>query len=810
MVIGIAISVMLFASMTYLKTRADQVFKSSDRMDFRIVLDGIYAYTVNGIKQSWCFTSTWGQDLGTCNLNNPLNTARLLLSDETLTYIASTDMPRPTNINDSRLKSMSVTIDIDTLMESHPLYSIFHPVNKAYSKATITIARDDSLIATTKGREVPLTVQIVLTPDVESDRYPKLQLKSNVIVYPRELTYFGLILPRDLYMNTSNPASTSGNNAFAAVTVAPTAGLRFESPIFVNGNFYLPSKNSAPMSNVVFVDKVVIGGGLIYQDGNPFAPIDAGGSQSMYNSDLPTFKGLLAGFELDGSKDEGLDYLFKINSEVPPALSNMDLCLSRIRAAYDLSETKDSQLYSKLNSSSGNNFNVSVNIGRVDNLVEQFAKSGSSLFEVVTNVPGVTKGSTVKSWSGGAVLKARMVYEGLGNPSSPGTRGVYLNEFYLPRNGEINLFPIGSGSGSPEINIKAKAHTVGANDQNNQVDLTVSFVNPNALDIGDYKPAGSTVSTAGSMKLIIEAMDYGYNYTDNIREDAMTNPALGKYKTNGFVFYKPNASSVGIYAANNAWNLSTMLKSDSVIDTLVPAGIQGPPVEEDLVALDKLCMKVPGSTDSFYASFPSASWSTSFVKQSLHAWSFSSDAGFDKGYSAIPKIFDSNNAGANPVFKIQSLLESCQIKASATLVTGFYVCNNLTIEARSAPLRIIGTFATKSISIDPSAYKAGIRWSSIYHPQAAYELRNVKILGIRKDNTQIDCENLPPLWMANIGVETAVNHYLCNPVSLRTADPFKWTTVDPDCGVVGNEPKVSCKKQATRFMIKEITRARGL
>ncbi|MNL27381.1 hypothetical protein D3C87_1489700 [compost metagenome] len=146
------------------------------------------------------------------------------------------------------------------------------------------------------------------------------------------------------------------------------------------------------------------------------------------------------------------------------------------------------------------------------------------------------------------------------------------------------------------------------------------------------------------------------------------------------------------------------------------------------------------------------------------------------------------------------------------MVTGFYTCESLVIQSRSTPLRIIGTFIAKNVQIAASAYQAGIRWSTIYHPQSVYELRAAGLLGKRADGTMVNCDSptMPPLWMANIGLNTAVDHYLCNPVSLRKADPFKWTTVDPDCGVVDGAPNRSCKKAMMRFLIKEISRSKGL
>jgi hypothetical protein len=323
-----------------------------------------------------------------------------------------------------------------------------------------------------------------------------------------------------------------------------------------------------------------------------------------------------------------------------------------------------------------------------------------------------------------------------------------------------------------------------------------------------------------SVKLVLEAMDYGYIGANNIRStDPVTGSAhatMGVYKSNGFTFYR-NGALMDLHRSAATWSTNEILADP----TLLYPVFEALPEDRDFSILDAACMATPEKDpDAYYAAFPSANWGTSFVKQTRHAWKFTTDPLFPDGYFAGTKTFDAGaarfdaGAGVYPTFKIESVIKNCVIAASANFVTGFYTCENLTIEARSAPLRIIGTFIVGNLSIDSSAYSAGIRWSSIYHPQALYELRAAQILGKFKDNTMADCESptLPPLWAPNIGITSALTHYLCNPVSLRTADPFKWTMVDPDCGVdEAIDPyKVACKSQPRRFLIKEISRTKGL
>lgn len=810
---SVFVCVMIMFSAIWIQSRVGQVMSSSNKMDHRIVLDGLFAYTINGVKQSWCFSNTWVQD-NTCNLFHARNSVRLLLGDETLMFLATSKTPHPDPVTATRLQEIKQTVDLGSITPSHPLFGIIKPTGTNFSTVTFTIQRDDSAISTSKGREVPLRINIKMVAKPTS-AYKDMELQSKVIVYPRELSYFGLVLPNNLYLGTST-AQSNGNVAFANVPVAPTAGLRFESPIFVNTSVHLPARVSSAaqaMNNVIFLDKIVIGDGLVYEGTGTklFNPPDAGGQNNMYNHDLTSFSGLLAGFELDPKRDAGLDKLFNVVKNVD--LTDFELCRKRVMASFDLSITKDTQLYSRFNSSPAlNRFDLSLNIGNIDNFIEQYPAISGDTTEIATNVPNVNIAGKVVNWTGGAVFKVKVIYEGLMNPVT-GQREVFFNTLYLPRDGQVDIYPTGPGQST--ISIIAKPHQVGGNAQYNQVDFDVNFINPTALDIGSY--LSGTVMSQGSVKFVIEGMDYGYNYADNIRDNNSTHAVMGPYKLNGFTFYKTGAGSFDMYRqAAGAWFNNNMLVDDeSRMPTYDP--LQKPTSDTDWSSFDARCMAVPGNTDAFYTSFPSADWSVSFADQARHAWSFD-PANTPDGYNSGTLILDAASnrydpaINLYPTFRISSLWKECSIEANANFVAGFYGCEKLTIKPRTAPLRIIGTFIAGAVDIAPSAYQAGIRWSSIYHPQAVYELRNARILGKDKKGVLLNCSDpaLPPLWMPNIGAISALTHYNCNPVSLRSADPFKWTTVDPDCGVQPGQVKVSCKRNPTRFIIKEVGRTKGL
>ncbi|MBK9323600.1 MAG: hypothetical protein IPM97_11775 [Bdellovibrionaceae bacterium] len=822
LVFAAIMAAMIAFSAVFITDRIKQVNSTAEKIDTRIILDSAMAYTINGVKQSWCFSSSWVQEVS-CDLNYPRNVERLLLSDESLAYIAVTSVPHPVPTIDTRIMEISQSINLSSVTSNHPLYLILDPIRKKFSDVSFTIKREASAIQTTKGREVPLRITVSLKA-IPSEGLRDVSISSKVYVFAREISYFALLMPKDL--NLGIGSTQAGDISLKAVNSGSSPGLRFESPIFINDNLNLPPTGSN-MKNVTFADKVYLGGGFIKQSGSLFSPKTAGGPQSSYNNEMPSFPGLLSGYELDAERDEGLDYLFNLQAPLNLNLTDFNRCKARIMASVDLSVTKNAQLYTGVVTAAANTFNLSAHIGSIDNLVEQKHMDPTEGYRFQTSVPGVTTAGNMISRSGGSVFRVKFIFEGMVNPVNTAVRGTYMTEFYMTRNSEAVVFPIGNSSTtSPQISIKTTPHVISGNPQFNQVDFAVEFVNQANLNIGTYLPAGGNIYKTGSVKMVLESMDYGYSYAKNIRDGndpTVTNAQMGKYKVNGFSFEKDASNNMNVNYNNTAWNTNTMINGDytnyPVYDALqVPDGV-------DYIAFDEKCFAIPENQDAFYMSFGAADWTTSYVKKTRASWSFTpafgsggSQVKTTTGYLDGDLIIDQGFARFDPAtatypeFKVQSLVKNCVIKSSANFVAGFYTCEHLIIEPRTEPLRIIGTIITADAQIDDSAYGVGIRWSSIFHPSAAMELRMARILGREKNGNLLSCNdpNLAPLWLPNIGIQTVLTHYLCNPISLRNADPFRWTTVDPDCAYDETDQKVKCKKRLTRFLIKEVSRSGDL
>ncbi|WP_413568333.1 hypothetical protein ACLWBD_11975 [Bdellovibrio sp. HCB117] len=212
------------------------------------------------------------------------------------------------------------------------------------------------------------------------------------------------------------------------------------------------------------------------------------------------------------------------------------------------------------------------------------------------------------------------------------------------------------------------------------------------------------------------------------------------------------------------------------------------------------------------SAFGLSDWGLSFAPNSKFSWSFT-----DKYEERADLVLDGNNSYKSGSFSkvefiVKSMARRCIIKNTANFVTGFFTCEKLVIEPRNSALRIIGSFiVTNGIEIDETAYNEGIRWSTIYHPMSTYELRQARVL---KGVNGQDCSTIAryPVWHPYPSMLNVANLYRCNSIALRSkADPFRWTSVDPDCGLSSSTgTATTCKNRLVHFYVLEISRESGI
>ncbi len=855
-------------------------------------LNSVMDYVIFGIKQKYCFTADglmMADTVANCNLVHPGSVERLVMSEDTESYIrtmvASKDITGPVDLNNIALKSIDLFFNFNSISTAHPVYPVIQQLKKErglnVSGARIRLLRDENTYLPRSGKEVyvRISVELVDSPTATQSLAidgRKLSLMSSVIVYPRELGTFALIVPNNLYLDKTS--SSSGELGSISIPNFPAQagssnffGLLFQSPVFVNRNVHLPRDTMASASSsyspVTFAGRVHLGNGWIKIGGNNFKPVlSKMTDDKVFWHQLTTFGGFQGGIENDGGLDAGLDYFSKIGS-APPDIALMSSCIQRnnqLSSSTFLSSTglggaikgdkSGTSTYYKIFLSQGNvfspqavskpkstwlsfnatsamkNINVKFENGdweyrpvlqvKVDiggNIIgkkgEEVYLSDKNRLTFSPDVKGETKG-LFDTWTAELkVLEGQLsvnkeilknaqtkLDDALAANAAAGLEAVLIAPLqdavklaqdsvaatqakYDKLQASIqNLQAIWSKPPVFELSVKP-VFTNQGNLSLNQKTLDVKITNPESLI--DAKGAFLTP------KVTLTAMDATYEFGQRLEAQPENPKLLGSLE------FSCLDSKCTQWSFPNDFKDSVPVVAD----------------ETDYVALAQQC---ENSRDN-QTSFGSASWDTSFAPYTRFAWNFAGDdtatAGKDPMLATL--IFDSNNSRTSNVsFQVRSIVGNCIIKPTAEVVVGFLGCDKLTIEPRTALLRIYGTIIANDIVWDQSVFKSGIIWSSLYHPESVQKLRELRILAPAYDSSKT-CDQLntlaDPVWNPSSAMSVQKDRLSCSPSKLREkANPFQYTAVDPDCGFQPGTTNTTCKNRILRYLVTEQFREQGI
>ncbi|HRK09209.1 MAG TPA: hypothetical protein PLZ57_15680 [Pseudobdellovibrionaceae bacterium] len=831
---------MMLQTMTSLKNTAE---RGSDLILSRAVLESVANYTAAGMKRRWCFTDNWVRD-EICLLDHPRSTERLLLTPPQVAYINELKVANPDLKLGSpvTLDEFSTVLTPSALPVSHPLASALQQSGAGkLSKLEIKVQRTSDLRLPIRGREgyVRLTVTGTIA-DAESTEERKVTLVTQFAVMPRELSAFTLILPRDLYLDRPVPLDLKpGNHVFPVVGYerSQVRGIRFESPVYVNRDVHIPIEKELRTPTATFVEKLVLGNGILRRGDQPFATQTAGGAGDDYFASIRGYSGLLAGVERDGEFDRGLQALIGDIPAYNPDPSLLQMCIRRNQVLSNLSATDNSSLVWKSMSSNMSQETFRLSWTELNFFSEQTTphkvdhnhKSGGNSAHV--QEPTIVKGGDyvttveIESFNENYVKQyakdpskaenARVRVD-LGRGGSVVLTPKFLDkDIYIKRiddleedrdklkdkledekdpkkaealekqinaiNKEINDLKvlrdraIAAEKDPPRIRIEVFKVVFNMKDQPHQVDVRVSVENQFNMLTG--------------FRARVWGLDVGFSKGHQNR-DLNKEPAKSRYN---------NALTLNYKDSNSAYDFGTIEKEYGVptsfarTDGKLPVPPETLDVIEDYAALNEAC--APSSPVS---SFSPVAWDVSFAAASRHSWRY-------RPIDGILEL-DAANSSATPVakrdFLIYSTVTECRIKASAEVVAGFFTCDLLTIEPRDRPLRIIGTIIALNSVIDDSALRHGITMSSIHNQSAIDELRRLGILyGTTSACPGIDINN--PLWHPYPNLSRLADQYRCLPISLRDkSNPMQWSTVDPDCGLLPGASATSCKSRPQRLKIK--------
>lgn len=937
----------------YVIGQKQQVVKTKNMVSLRFAMNSTLDYVIFGVRQKYCFTDDnllLNSPSDQCNLAHQGSVERLIMSVEQENFIrqliANGTNVGPVDKNNIRLAQINRYVQASAVTASHPLFPVLNALKDVKTEdggsvkvdgVAVTLKRDDSPYLPRSGREVYMRITVALKTGAKASEPIRLGstplvLSSSIVIYPREVGSFALLVPNDLHLDKSWDYSVPrGDVALHMFSnrgeLSGSQGLVFQSPVFVNRNIHLPvddasekaSPDSIRYSPVTFADRVYLGNGWIYSNNKMYSPRSAGGSLDRYWSDARTFGGFLKGIENDGGLDLGLSYFAKLMSGTPPDPNLMRQCIDRGNQLASKNMLYESELTGRLTSQWTNDFDYRLALSQGNKFVPQDNASTIEYFNWgngtakadAKQADGVVKVSLIL---GTRAVEGQLDRDGKLTMKAPVGSQEYYNKFIAAVNDTKKVYDqalktydtyeseldgyradlktaqtaLAAEESKPVKPTKAPASTTETSGTTTTVEKTVStettvdsgstststsnkYQDPDKIEslekeIAELKKIISTYNntTLPGQKAKIDTALYNYDKArseKNAYETLVANPPVvvvdvdpvysmtGRLQTDRlninvkFSNVKSLIDANGNYvdpvlrfqAYDNTFYNSKPVTNDGGNKDLVRylnfkvassrTQIEAPyRVSEsanssalvdfkessvDFDTLDAQCEAARNSKPS--QSFGSAGWDVSFAPGTRSSWNFaglpSSKLGSDPILNEI--VFDNANR-SNAVFNVRSIVGKCTIKANSSFVTGFYTCDELLIEARNTPLRIIGTFIVGNMKIHPTALKAGITWSAIYHPQATKELRAANIL---KSFSGKNCndESGEPIWHPIPSVQEVADRRGCNTISLRAkADPFQWTSVDPDCGLMAGASNTTCKRRLVRFFVVEQSREAGL
>ena len=807
------------------------VLETDSVMNVRFALHSLLDYTIFGMRQKYCFSDTLLSE--PCALTHPASSERLLMSASQANILnaqLSADPVTAPLAGNLRLKSFQRITPLDRLSAGHPLFPLVQRIGRKIKDARFKIeARvEESELVPKAGQEIFLLVTASLVDSANKDlvtNNQKLSVTSYLTAFPREMGTFGLVIANDLHLDGPFDRNWGKGNVGihmfdpeAGSTFPPSGqGLTFLSPVFVNGDVYLPKGSNKAYTPVTFAERLYLGNGEVKDGGAPFTPASPGGVGSRFWSDIPSFGGFQAGINNDGAKDRGLLVFAGLSPSAPADAALMQKCVLRNMVKTDVSIIRKSSFYGNLISTAPDGVTYRLGLSEGNSFLPQTnhlqpvdsSKWATGTFERGPDGDGPT--TMVQVRVGDRSFKAQLLPDGFLNLfPEPGSMA-YKAKLQADLNAAKAISPADQAAVDaaqakydafidiltnkrPSLKLRMlPVALAGEGPQPHLTDLQIEVANP-----GSFLDSNGNLSPPK-----IEILAYDGTYSNSQPIGIPNNKLISKLE-------------FGWDAGLNKFTFPGSLSDESNKIRNIPTDTT------DYFTLDKKCQELRGASVS--QAFGGAPWDTDFSGQTRErSWNFAANSPSDPYNDPLLPEFELNGKWATSgpsSFRVRSIVGNCRIPGDAELVTGFYTCDKLVIEQRVAgakPLRIIGTFIVGSLEIHPSALIAGIRWSSIYHPQATLDLRKAKVLASKSG---ADCSSPPtdgagkvlPVWHPEPSIRDAQDRFSCNAISLREkAANFRWTAMDPDCGINGPlASNTTCKNRILHFLIMEHARGGGL
>lgn len=219
--------------------------------------------------------------------------------------------------------------------------------------------------------------------------------------------------------------------------------------------------------------------------------------------------------------------------------------------------------------------------------------------------------------------------------------------------------------------------------------------------------------------------------------------------------------------------------------------------------------KLDDDCDIDTTAIPPASWDVSFTDYTQFSWLYNvTNSGITitnpSQVQPMPTYTFTNTdmgVGNYQGVPTRSIVTECIVPSTIDLVFGFYVCETLTIQARTRPLNLVGTYIVKNLNINNSALSNGVNFYSIWSTGGIELLRSNKHLRRERAATD-DCSFDKPGWFMGLDEDMLADYQACSPAKFLYvgANNFNWTTIDPEIGITGEAGQVTTlSKIANRY-----------
>ncbi len=367
----------------------------------RTQLRSVGEYLKYALKNRWCLTNELLQNTD-CKLKDPRNLERLLFTQtseaeirDRIKTLVDLQKNAPSasiksgaqkqlekmGLSENQIKglesiglspadatsapSISGELIIDRVLETTPNN---HPVrilltglqDRSLRRLKYSVERENQKSKLPYGEEVIINIKVTGISDNSGNAFGSAEetLELAYFIAPRELTMFSLISSESLDLSGKLPGPSAQFKFTPLSNSAP--GVRFISPIYVQGDLILPDSdiaNHPPKHDlkVKFDDTILLGRGQIKVfDTKLNRTIDfAPTSSDLPWSQYPTFSGITKGVELDSKTDPGLDNLFKVAILQGDQRSQLVKdCIDNSRRVNEPLFTRNSVLAAKISNSS--------------------------------------------------------------------------------------------------------------------------------------------------------------------------------------------------------------------------------------------------------------------------------------------------------------------------------------------------------------------------------------------------------------------------------------------------------------------------